>query len=66
MAECTKANACSEIVSTLFDYLQIAWTGDLLCLKQFVNDILKLEGQKTIYHWYQLYQLAEKQKRSEI
>ena len=34
-----------ETAAIFFNYLQIAWTGDLLSLKQFVNETLKLEGQ---------------------
>ena len=34
-----------ETVATFPNYLQIAWTGDLLSLKQFANETLKLVGQ---------------------
>ena len=34
-----------ETAATFSNYLQIAWTGDLLSLKQFVSETLKLEGQ---------------------
>jgi hypothetical protein len=35
----------SQPSSQLSDHLQIAWTGDFLSLKQFVNENLKLQGQ---------------------
>ena len=40
-----------ETIATLSNYLQIAWTGDFLSLKQFVNETLKLEGTSTISWW---------------
>jgi hypothetical protein len=35
----------SQPSSLLSDHLQVAWTGDFLSLKQFVNENLKLQGK---------------------